>query len=273
MTAKKIYAFENYKTYLAHMEQNRSQFIRGFRSRVSEAIGCNNAFISQVLNGNAHFSLEQAIKIAAYLNLGEAEERYFLLLIEHARSGTPALRNHFEKLLDELKDKHLNIKNRVKHQTILSIEDQTTYYSQWYYSAVHMMVTVPEFRKVPEIAKALKLNKTLVDKVVLFLLSCGLLTEKNQEFLPGPSYLHLEHNSPNISKHHTNWRMVAINSLQNDDKGDVHYSTVSSLSKKDVERIRQKFVNEIQEYVQGVSQSKEETIYCFNLDFFKLITD
>jgi hypothetical protein len=136
-----------------------------------------------------------------------------------------------------------------------------------------MLVTVPNFRKFREISRALKLSESLVEKVILFLLSCGLLVEKNGEFQAGPSYLHLDRESPNISKHHSNWRMVAIQSLGNEEKNDIHYSTVSTLSKKDVETIRLRLVEEIQSYVQTVSQSKEETMYCFTLDFFKLLIE
>jgi uncharacterized protein (TIGR02147 family) len=273
MNAKKVFDFYDYKVFLGHLEQERSHISRGFRSRLAEEAGCNNAFISQVLNTHANFSLEQALKICGHFKLYDQEERYFLLLVEYSRAGTPALRKHFKNLLDEIREQYLNIKGRVKEQAALSPESQATYYSQWYYSAIHMIVTVPQFRTVRDIAKGLKLNTILVEKVVTFLLSCGLLIEKNGHLFSGPSYLHLDRDSPNISKHHANWRLTAINSLQNDDKADVHYSTVSTLSKKDVETIRSKFVQEIQNYVQTVSQSKEETMYCFNLDFFKMVNE
>lgn len=271
MTIKKIMDFDDYKQFLTHLEQERSSFSRGFRSRLAEAIGCNNAYISQILNTNTHLSLEQALKLSRYFKLTNEEECYFLFLVEYARAGTPALRERFKLLLNEIKDKYLDIKGRVKQQSSLSVEAQTIYYSHWYYAAVHMLVTVPGFRSIRTIAEALRLNDSIVEKVVSFLLSNGLLIEKKGDFLPGPSYLHLDRDSPNISKHHTNWRMAAINSFQNENKSDIHYSTVSTLSKKHVDAIRSRLVQEIQNYVETVSQSTEETMYCFNLDFFRLI--
>jgi uncharacterized protein (TIGR02147 family) len=273
MTLKNVFEFNDYKAYLSHLEQQRSHFSRGFRSRLAEVVGCNNAFVSQVLNTDAHFSLEQAIKLCHYFKHSAEEERFFLFLVEHARAGTTQLRDHFKTLLDEIRDKYLNIKGRVKQQAALTAESQATYYSQWYFAAIHMLVTVPGFRTIKEIATALKLNTKTVEKVVEFLLSCGLLVEKAGEFAAGPSYLHLDRESPNISKHHINLRMAAINSLQDEKKTDVHYSTVSTLSKKDAESLQSKFVQEVQNYVQTVSHSKEETMYCFNLDFFKMIED
>lgn len=67
--------------------------------------------------------------------------------------------------------------------------------------------------------------------------------------------------------------MTAINKLQDEVKGDVHYSTVSTLSKKDADILRARFVQSIQEYVEQLTHSTEETMYCFNLDFFKLVED
>jgi hypothetical protein len=52
---------------------------------------------------------------------------------------------------------------------------------------------------------------------------------------------------------------------------DIHYSTVSSLSIDDVEKIKSKFVQAIQDYVQTIGPSKEEALYNFNLDFYSLI--
>lgn len=188
MNIKKVFDFYDYKAFISHLERERSHISRGFRSRLADAVGCNNAFISQVLNSHANFSLEQALRICGHFELQAQEERYFLLLVDYARAGTPALRKYFKNLLDEIREQYLNIKGRVKEQATLTPESQATYYSQWYYSAIHMIVTVPHFRTIREIAKSLKLNTGLVEKVVTFLLSCGLLIEKNGELLgPKPS--------------------------------------------------------------------------------------
>jgi uncharacterized protein (TIGR02147 family) len=274
MTDINIYEFADYKSFIKHLETQRAHLIRGFRSRLAEEIGCNSGFVSQVLNTSAHFSLEQGLRIARYLRLSSDEEKFFLQLIEYARAGTPALREYFKNSLEEFRTQHLEIKGRVKQQITLTPDAQAIYYSQWYYAAIHMLITIPKIKTVADITKALNLKTSIVEKAVSFLLSSGLLVEKNGDLAAGPAYLHLERNSPLISKHHSNWRMVAIQSLENDERGDVHYSTVSSLSEKDVEILREKIIQNIEDYVKTVSQSsKEETLYCFNLDFFKVLND
>jgi hypothetical protein len=82
--------------------------------------------------------------------------------------------------------------------------------------------------------------------------------------------VHLNRDSPLIRQHHTNWRMSAIQSLMNDNKEDLHYSTVSTLSRSDAEKLRADMTSLIENYVAVVKPSKEEVMYGFNLDFFCL---
>ena len=88
---------------------------------------------------------------------------------------------------------------------------------------------------------------------------------------PGITQVHLNRESPLIRQHHTNWRISAIQSLMNDDRSDLHYSTLSTLSKVDVEKLRAEMVQMIENYVATVKPSKEELMYGFNLDFYNLI--
>lgn len=270
MTEQNVFEFDDYKAYLLHLEQAKSTFVRGYRTRLAEAIGCNNTFISQVLNTSANFSLEQGLAVSRYLSLKPDEESYFLTLIEYARAGTADLKDFFANILREKKEKFLNIKDRVRHEVHLNVEAQAVYYSQWYYAAVHMLVTIPEFRNPQKIAKHLRLSPALIQKTISFLVSQNLVVEKNNELQPGPSYLHLEKNSPFIARHHSNWRLAAMDALTRDNSHDIHYSTVSTLSKKDCDHLRAHFTQVIQDYVKTVSHSKEEAMWVFNLDFFNL---
>ncbi len=268
---KNIFEFSDYKSYLIEIAKIESQFRKGFRTRLATAAGCNNTFISQVLNSGAHFSLEQGLAIARFLELKTAEEKYLLCLIEHARAGTKDLREYFQQQIEEFKQTHLNIKNRVLHQEVQNKEWQNQYYSQWFYIAIHMAITIKSMREIGKIANALSLKPKLVENVILFLLTAGLINSKNGELIPGPSYLHLEQGSALIPKHHTNWRIKAIQSLEFSDNFDVHYSSVSTLSQKDADELKSRTIEFIQNFVKQVAaSSNEEVMVSFNLDFFKL---
>jgi uncharacterized protein (TIGR02147 family) len=267
---KKCFEFDDYKVFLAEVEASRAQVQRGFRTKLAEGLGVQNAYVSKVLNGEAHFSLEQGVRLCEFLGLDGDERQYLIWLLEHARAGTKELKNFFRSLLNELREKHLNIKKRVGNAAALSAESQATYYSQWYYGAIHALVSVPGFDSVESLGRALGLDRKKIEEAVLFLVDCGMLDQKKGGLVTGATQIHLDRSSPNISKHHTNWRMRAIESLSSGDEFDIHYSAISSLSKADVEKIRAMVVKSVQEYVETVRPSKEETLYSFTMDFFKV---
>lgn len=266
-----VFEFDDYKSFLSATESSRAHFERGFRSRLAEALGCQNAYISTVLNKEAHFSLEQGLKICVFLGLAGDERKFFLALVEHARAGTPELRAHFADEISSLRKKHLTLKDRVGAAFAISAEAQSIYYSHWSYAAIHMLTTLPHKRDGNDIAEALRLPIETVRSALLFLNSVGLVIEKNGRLLPGPSHIHLGRDSHQIRQHHTNWRLAAIESLVQVDESDIHYSTVSTLSATDAEKLKTRFAREIENYVEIVRASPEQTLYGFNLDFYSLI--
>lgn len=268
-----VFEFDNYKTFLLATEHSRSGLERGFRTRLAEALGCQNAYVSNVLNKEAHFSLEQGLKICGFLSLSSEERKFFLTLIEHARAGTAELRAHFGQELAALRNKRLNLKDRVGVAFALSAEAQSTYYSHWMYAAIHMLTTLPDRCDLNGIAKALRLPVETVRNALLFLSSVGLVQEKSGILQAGPSQVHLSKDSHQIRQHHTNWRLAAIESLVQVAENDIHYSTVSTMSLADAEKLKARFANEIENYVQTVRPSREETLYGFNLDFYSLIKE
>ncbi len=269
MTKKSIFSFYDYKSYLVSVEQ--SGVHKGFRSRITECIDSQNAFVSQVLNGAVNFSLEQGLKIAEFLRLEEDEHQYFLLMIEYKRAGTVGLKEYFRKLLDSLREKNLIIKERVQIPQVLPVERQAQYYSSWIYAAVHIATMVPRLNSIEKIAQGLNLSNDKVSQAINFLLENGLVEKDGQSLKSGRVQIHLGRDSNNINKHHSNWRIESLKSLDNPNRNDLHYSGVSSLSKDDVEKIKSLFVDMIENYVRLIEKSPEEELYAFNLDFFRML--
>ncbi len=266
-----VFDFKSYKRFIEAVEESRKGYERGFRSKLSEVLSCQSGYISQVMNGEAHFSLEQALKISKYLNLKTREQKYFLTLVEFARAGTKELQSYFSNELKILLNEHLNIKERVGNSNILSDADQFVYYSSWHYLAVHVLSSLPEFSTAKSIAHALKIPDEVANQVLLFLIQSNIVVETNGVLKPGFTQVHLDRNSPLIRQHHTNWRISAIQSLVTDNKDDLHYSTVSTLSKADAEKLKADMVKFIEHYVAKITPSKEEVMYGFNMDFYNLI--
>lgn len=269
---KSVFDSASYKDFLQSTEQSRKQVERGFRRRLAEAVGCQSGYISQVLNTKAHFSLEQGLLIAKFLGLSASEQKFFLTLIEKERAGTVELSRYFANELQQIKEKHLSIKERVGDFRELTESQQSVYYSSWHYLAIHMICTIPGFNEPKKIAESLNLSDEVVNTVLLFLIQTGILQQKKDQFIAGYTQVHLSRESALIKQHHTNLRLSAVQSLISSRKSDVHYSTVSTLSKADVEVLRAKMIELIETYVATVHPSKEEELVAFNLDFYSLLT-
>lgn len=262
-----LFDFWDYKDYLNHRADSAP---RGFKKRLAEFSGCQTAYISHVLNGHAHFNWEQAEAISNGLGHTDDEKEYFLLILNYSTAGTQSLKKFIKSRLEQIRERRLSIKDRVKVKDSLSREDQAKYYSAWYFASIHMMLTIPRFQNKEAIASYLKLNIKTVSTVIDFLISVGLVTKSGSKLSTGSNQIHLEKNSPLISKHHTNWRIAAIKSCENEVEDDLHFSSVFTLTEEDAHKIRSILVKSIEESVNIIKDAKEENIMAMTLDFFKV---
>ncbi len=265
---KAVFEFKDYKEYLHEVDDSGKY--RAFRSLLAEAAHCQNAYISQVLNGSQHLSLEQADGIAEFFSFSLEEKSYFILLIQHARASKPSLKKFFADQIQTTVEKYLSLRSRVNTGESLSESDQITYYSEWFYSAIHVIVTIGKFRSTEAISQRLNLPLATVKKASEFLISCGLLAQKKGEITTGQKRLYLPGDSPLISRHHTNWRLHSIYSLSHATIGDLHYSSVVTVSTEDAETIREILIKAVQKTKNVVRSSSEEDIFSFSVDFYKI---
>ena len=270
MTGINIFDFKSYKTFLQSALHQRSRTERGIRSRLAEFIRCHTAYVSQVLNGEAHFSLEQAELVAKFLTLNKSETNCLLILVQYERAGTQTLKEYFLAQLKDLANKQHVLKERLEFNRTLSREDQATFYSAWYYGAIHVLVSLPGRHTEKGIAEYLQIPLAKVIEVLEFLTRLGLVIKTQDGFQVGTSHIHLEHDSPMISKHHTNWRMRAIQSLDLVTKKDLHYSSVITCSKEDAEKIKTTMVKTIEAIRAIVRPSQDEVCFAYCLDLFQL---
>lgn len=269
---KDIFTALTYKDFLNQQLDLASQTTKGAKSALATAMACQTSYLSQVLHGDAHLSLEQAEKLAQHYALNASETEYLYLLIQHDRAGTSGLRLHFNRKMEQIHKDRLNLKNRVQASEEISKEEQSTYYSAWIYAAIHVILTIPEFRTLHEIAKKLNLSLEVTKNALDFLVNSGLAVKKKNEFHPSKKRMHLGHDSSMIIRHHTNWRLNSLQSLESKPQTttDLHYSSVVSLSKADVIVIREKLLQEIQNTKNVIKKSDEEELFAFHVDFYGL---
>ena len=264
-----LFSFRDYKKYLKSCLPTSGKD-RGIRSRLAATLRCRSAYVSQVLNGEIHFSLEHAAQICEFLGHTEAEAQYFLLLVHHARAGTNVLRRHYESQLTNLLSQRQKIRERIQVQESLGPVEQARYYSSWHYSAVHIGLAVPEMKTKEAIASKLGVPISRVSEILEFLCQCGLAIQKGAQYELGTARIHLPADSPLISKHHINWRLKAIQATDGARAEDLRYSGVLALSRADRDQIRSIILNAIERTEKILKDSHEETLVGLAFDLFEV---
>lgn len=268
---KGIWTFKDYKEFIDHaLEMNPSLS----KSGLAKATTCQSAYISQVLRGTAHFSLEQAMKAAQYLELTTDEQDYFLTVLQYNRAGTTELKNYFKSKMDEISKSHLTLSKRLKTKHTLSIAEQSYYYTSWINAAVHLMVIMPQVKDLSDLARLLNVPLEKVKKSLEFLLKTGLVEKTKTGYKSGNSYIHLSPDSPLLPHMHMNTRQLVMEKLQRfeaqDLKDNLIYSSTITLSQKDFDKIKEVLIGTIQEIKSVIRTSEEEVLGVFNVDFISI---
>lgn len=262
-----LFRYETYKDILiAQIASNPGG--RGYRTKLAEAAGCQLSFLSQVIHSHVHLTPDHAAGLCEYWGFDNEERDYFLELVNLARAGSPILKTILLKRLAEIRAKHEDLASRYKKRESIREKDQALYYSSWHLSAIHILLTISEFRTVEEIAKRLSLPPSMVQQSLQQLTRIGLAVRKSGVWLPTENDLHLPKDSPFTSMNHSNWRHRATLDSCRREKGGVHYTTVHSVSRSDFEKIKEMALRFLDQTRAVVRTSPEEEVTCMTLDWF-----
>jgi uncharacterized protein (TIGR02147 family) len=220
--------------------------------------------------GKVDFSLEHAVKIGPFLGLSEAENHFLILLIHLGRAGNKALRDYYQAQISEILERRSRVEERIEVRNELSFEDQAVYYDGWHYAAIHVALSLSKARTAQQLASRLGIPVREAQKALDFLLKANLAKRNGAEYAIGERRIHLQKDSAFVRKHHINWRMRSISSLDFPSSHDLHYSGVFTLTEGDFAKIREMLLETLQRTEPVLRASKEETIGAFCLDWFRL---
>ena len=97
-----------------------------------------------------------------------------------------------------------------------------------------------------------------------------MIVRNGDQYRHSTDHVHLGNDSHNIVKHHINWRLRAMQAIEAKNASELHYSAAVSLSRKDVQRVKEKVIECLKENLAIIGASKEEVAYCYSFDFFEL---
>ncbi len=263
------YQAHDYRDLIAHFLEVKIG--RGSKAKLAEFLNCQPGYISQVLGkGKIHFSSENIVKIAHFLGLDEGESDFLMDLLQKERAGSTEAREFFEKRLVRKRQEALKIEKQITAQNNQDLDEaaKAIYYSHWAYSAVHMVVSVPEYSRVEKLQPKLKLPLPFLRTVLTFLEEQGLVTRNSDRYSIGKTRIHLSKDSPLIKAHHQNYRHRAIQSLEQENGFDLHYSGALTLSKEDAQNVRHMLLDFLKKKEDILIPSPNEEIVFLNLDLF-----
>lgn len=261
----------DYREFLESFVKSQPRKGHGYKLKMAEALRVHPTLITQILKGHKTFSMEQAYTLVQFMNLNDLEKDYFLTLIEWDRAGSSSLKKFIESKLLKLRSENDKVKNRVQTYASMSEADQALFYSQWYYSALRLSSGLGRNVTSESLAADFNLPPELVQNVLQFLISRGLVVEKEDKTLDrGPQNTFLPSDSPLISRHHMNWRMKALERHPRLQTDELAFSAPLTLAESDIPEVKKMCLDFIQKLSKRVSQSSSEKLACINIDWFRV---
>jgi len=270
MTMISLYNYSDYRIFLKDFNLSQPKNGRGAARRLAAALSIHSTLMSQILSGSRSMTLEQASLAAGFLELNEVEAEYFVLLVELDRAGNLALKKIIDRRLKQIKEQSQNLTHRIKYERSLNEAERSIFYSDWVYAATQQIIALSPSLTVEEIAIRLKTPRRRIKEVLDFLMAAGLVLQTEGVLSIGTKSTHLDKSSPWINSHHRNWRLKALEALNDQSANQFHYSCPLTISKADAEQIRELLIKLLEKVDVIIEPSASEEVYCLNLDWFKI---
>ena len=266
--SKNIFTYDSYKAYM--IDRLDSAEARGMRSLLAKHLNCQSGFISQVLNGDRHFSSEHMIEIAEFFKLNAMETDFFMIMAHSDRAGSEHLKEYYRDRMQKMKISRQRLPLEVK--TELTETEIVTFHSHWYYYAVYELTGLKIKLDEEQIAQMLDVSVARVKKALRFLLDVGVVIDDKGRYRKSDFNMAVGRKTPYINLIHRNFRFEAIRSLDRREMEDSHYSRFFTVSKKKAALLQEKiadFVKELNEEIGPAESQAAEVLYSFCLDCFR----
>lgn len=241
----------------------------GSKSKFSSALRIQSAFLSQVLSEKYSLSLEQADLANSYFEHSKNEAEYFILLVSRDRAGTPSLKEFYTQQINKKMTEYQLLTEALGKKQEIDEQTKGIYYSSWLYAAVHVGCTIANLRTKKQLSQKFNMDENKIEEILAFLTEHSMLEKKMNEYFPNQNWVRLGKDSPHIIKHHTNWRMQAVQNLERQKDNDLHFSGIYSMDLMTAKSIQTEIINFLKQQQKKIETAKEENLYILGLDFFE----
>ncbi|MGZ3696413.1 MAG: TIGR02147 family protein, partial [Bdellovibrionota bacterium] len=240
-------------------------------SRLAKGIGVHTSFLAHVLSADKNLSFEQATELSELLEHTSLEREFFFALLQIERAGTAKLKKYWQEKRDAILRDREALRSRVGEHHELSAEDRAIYYSSWIYAAVFVSTDIGGGQSLEQIAERFRLSRAKAQEVLTFLLRTGICVTSGNLYQMGKAVVYLSNDSPLVVKHHTNWRIRAMQKMDTRENTELFFTSPMSISTADFARVREVLAKAIEEAQAICRDSKSEEVVNLNIDLFRTI--
>lgn len=267
---KRFFQYWSYKDLANDWILSQPSSGHGQRGKLAKYLRIQPSMLSQILRGDKHLSAEQAIGFCQFLGLTDLQANYFMDLVAYEKAGSHQLKSFYRRRITDMRVQEGKLSEKIIKDANIHAQTKTRYFGNWYHSAIRVLTDIREFQDVGSIAARLKLPHSVVQRSVNFLLKSKLCVEHGGRIKMGPAVIYVEPDTDEVSQHHRNWRLKAIERIDSLSPQELALTMPASLSKADIAEIRSELVDFIAAVTDRVRRSTSEEVYCLNIDWFQV---
>ncbi len=271
--AADIFGFSDYRAYLRKHIEFLKQSGTSNLTRIATSVGVHTSYLAHVIAGTKSLNFDQATELSDVLKHTPMEQEYFFTLVHLDRAGTQKTKKYWLSKKEEILAERSKVKSRVGEHTELSDHDRATFYSSWIYGAVFSATFIDNGQTLDQTAKLFQLPRIKAEEILDFLVRTGICERRGSKHIPGTTFVYIGNDSPLVVKHHTNWRMKAIQKMDSREEKELFFTSPMSMSLEDFTKIRELLAKTIEKSLEICKASEAKEVVCLNIDFFRLATE
>jgi uncharacterized protein (TIGR02147 family) len=268
---KSLFLYDNYRELLQDLVYG-PEGTRGVQAQLAKAMGCQASYLLQVMKGKAALTEDQGLKLARHLKYSDIETDYLILILRMSRAASSELSQYLEEKRKTMYQQSLELQSKVKSKEVLSSHEFLgRYFGSWMPSTIHMATSSKHYQTAEAIAARFNIEASYVEETLQFLLQANLVVKEGKTYRYSTESIYLPRKSALNEAHQSGRRVQVLKSIAKANPEDIHFSSIFTLDKKDLETVKKIFTEAIEKSHTKIQASGSEEVYSICLDIFSVV--
>ena len=266
-----IYDFDDYKEVLKKflLEKKANISKRFTFQKMADACVVEKAYLSRVLNNDAHLNQDQLFAACSFLGFSSEQKRFVSLLHARQRSSLKNLQDDLSEQIRATRSRNRKTDSHITAQSMnLDSEAINQYFLDPNAQLVHMFFTTSKYAgDLEAIGRCLGLSMDTLIEILNRLQALKLIELESGKYVVRQRDFHLSAESPLFRAYRLGVRVRAYEKLQNSrSKDNYSFSVIFSSNEETRAKIHAEFLKYLQRVEKWVKDGKEEEVYQMNFD-------